>query len=59
MIDLHSHLLPGIDDGATDLNDALELARIAVADGITHMVCTPHIHPGRYDNTPESISNAL
>lgn len=59
MIDLHSHLLPGIDDGATDLNDALELARIAVADGITHMVCTPHIHPGRYDNTPDSICNAL
>ena len=59
MIDLHSHLLPGIDDGAPDLATALELAKIAVKDGITHMVCTPHIHPGRYDNTPASIAQAL
>ena len=59
MIDLHSHLLPGIDDGAPDLATALELAKIAVQDGITHMVCTPHIHPGRYDNTTESIQQAL
>lgn len=42
MIDLHAHLLPGIDDGAPDLATALALARVAVADGITHMVCTPH-----------------
>lgn len=59
MIDLHSHLLPGIDDGAPDLATALELAKIAVKDGTTHMVCTPHIHPGRYDNTPASIAQAL
>ena len=59
MIDLHSHLLPGIDDGAPDLATALELAKIAVNDGITHMVCTPHIHPGRYDNTPATIQKAL
>lgn len=59
MIDLHSHLLPGIDDGAPDLATALALAKIAVTDGITHMVCTPHIHPGRYDNTIESIAQAL
>lgn len=59
MIDLHSHLLPGIDDGAPDLATALELAKIAVNDGITHMVCTPHIHPGRYDNTIKTIEQAL
>lgn len=58
MIDLHAHLLPGIDDGAPDLATALELARAAVAGGITHMVCTPHIHPGRYDNTPDTIRAA-
>jgi protein-tyrosine phosphatase len=58
MIDLHNHLLPGIDDGAPDLEVALALARIAVADGITHMVCTPHIHPGRYENTPATIQAA-
>lgn len=59
MIDLHNHLLPGIDDGAPDLDSALQLARMAVADGITHMVCTPHIHPGRYDNSPQTIQPAL
>lgn len=59
MIDLHNHLLPGIDDGAPDLDTALQLAKIAVADGTTHLVCTPHIHPGRYENTPETINQAL
>lgn len=59
MIDLHNHLLPGIDDGAEDMERSLELARIAVADGISHLVCTPHIHPGRYENTPSSIAAAL
>ncbi|WP_417778254.1 tyrosine-protein phosphatase [Stutzerimonas xanthomarina] len=58
MIDLHNHLLPGIDDGAPDLDTALALARMAVDEGITHLVCTPHIHPGRYDNTPASIAAA-
>lgn len=55
MIDLHNHLLPGIDDGAPDLETSLALARVAVQDGITHLVCTPHIHPGRYENTAASI----
>ena len=59
MIDLHNHLLPGIDDGAPDLETALQLAEIAVNDGITHLVCTPHIHPGRYENTPQTINQAL
>ena len=58
MYDLHNHLLPGIDDGAQNLESALELAQIAVNDGITHMVCTPHIHLGRYDNTVETIKAA-
>lgn len=59
MYDLHNHLLPGIDDGAPNVDTALELAQIAVADGITHMVCTPHIHPGRFDNTLKTIQQAL
>ncbi len=58
MIDLHNHLLPGIDDGAPDLEVSLALARVAVQDGITHLICTPHVHPGRYDNTPSSIQGA-
>jgi protein-tyrosine phosphatase len=55
MIDLHSHILPGIDDGAKDMDMALEMARMAVADGIEVMACTPHFMPGMYDNTASDI----
>lgn len=43
MIDLHCHILPGIDDGARDLDDALAMARGAQADGIEIVCATPHI----------------
>lgn len=59
MIDLHNHLLPGLDDGAADMDEALAMAELAVADGITHMMCTPHIRPGRYDNDVPGIQAAL
>lgn len=55
MIDLHSHILPGVDDGAADLATALAMARMAVDDGIEVMACTPHFLPGHYDNTAEDI----
>lgn len=55
MIDLHCHYLPGIDDGAQALEESLELARAAVKAGITTAVLTPHVHPGRYENTASSI----
>lgn len=56
MIDLHCHLLPGIDDGPETPRETLRLCRIAVADGITHAIVTPHIHPGRWANTKQSIA---
>ena len=59
MYDLHNHLLPGIDDGAPDIGTSLELAKIAYQEGISYMVCTPHIHIGRFNNTKESINTAL
>ncbi|MDD2920243.1 CpsB/CapC family capsule biosynthesis tyrosine phosphatase [Rhodoferax sp.] len=58
MIDLHSHILPGVDDGAKDLATSLEMARIAVADGIHTMACTPHIYPGMYLNDATGIALA-
>ena len=42
LVDIHCHLLPEIDDGATDWETALEMARLAVADGISTIVATPH-----------------
>ena len=43
VIDLHTHILPGIDDGARTLDDALEMARAFVADGVTTIAATPHV----------------
>jgi protein-tyrosine phosphatase len=51
MIDIHTHILPGVDDGARDLDAALAMVEVAVADGITTLVATPHI---LQKNTPET-----
>jgi protein-tyrosine phosphatase len=59
MIDLHAHFLPGVDDGAPDLATALEMARMAVADGVEIQACTPHILPGLYHNTGPQIRLAI
>jgi len=58
MIDLHSHLLPGIDDGAKDDATAVEMARMAYDDGIRCMACTPHIYPGVFENDSDIILSA-
>lgn len=51
MIDIHTHILPGIDDGAEDIHETLEMAKIAVESGVQVIVATPHCNiPGMYDN---------
>lgn len=45
MIDIHCHILPGIDDGAKDIEESLEMARLAVNEGITKIINTSHYHP--------------
>jgi len=50
MIDIHSHIMPEIDDGARNLDEAIEMARIAAADGIKYMVSTPHMFNGLSSN---------
>jgi protein-tyrosine phosphatase len=57
MIDIHSHLLPGIDDGCQTLEESLALARFAVDNGITYSILTPHMHRDRYDNNIDIISD--
>lgn len=59
MIDLHSHTLPGLCDGSQSLETSLQMARMAVEDGVTHLACTPHIYPHVYDNSTATIAPAL
>lgn len=59
MIDLHCHILPGIDDGAADLSVSLEMARASVDCGVSVVACTPHILPGLYHNTGPQIRQAV
>jgi protein-tyrosine phosphatase len=58
VIDLHSHILPGLDDGARDLEDALDIARAAVADGITTIAATPHVRED-YPTTADAMENGV
>ncbi|MFD1607128.1 tyrosine-protein phosphatase [Oceanobacillus luteolus] len=55
MIDIHSHILPGVDDGAQTEEDSLKMARVAVKNGITAIVATPHHKNGVFENDRESI----
>ena len=59
MIDLHCHLVPGIDDGSKSVRMSVEMARLAVADGTTVLACTPHIMPPVYDNRGPIIKAAV
>lgn len=55
MIDLHCHILPGIDDGAENLEASIAMAEKAIDQGITHILCTPHHNNGKYTNSKSSI----
>ncbi|KMT64460.1 tyrosine-protein phosphatase [Catenovulum maritimum] len=59
MIDLHSHILVGLDDGAKTFEDALAMLRCAASQGVSHVLATPHIHPGIYDNNINTIQTAF
>lgn len=54
-IDVHSHLLPGVDDGCRTVDDAIACARELVALGYTHGFCTPHLWPGHVNVTRSQI----
>src|ERR1035437_2745468 len=50
MVDIHHHLLPGLDDGSNSMDTSVAMAKLAVDEGITHVVCTPHANGNyRYD----------
>lgn len=58
MIDLHSHVLPGLDDGAGDLEESLAICAAAAADGIEVLAATPHVRHD-YPTTPEAMERAF
>ncbi len=57
--DMHSHLIPGIDDGAKTLEDSIELIRFLHAKGYSKIITTPHIMSDYFRNTPEIILSGL
>lgn len=59
MVDMHSHVLPGIDDGAKTPEDSIVLIRKMMELGIKKVIATPHVMIDFYRNTPETINNAL
>lgn len=58
-VDIHNHILPGIDDGAATVEDSISLIQKFVELGVTEFIATPHVMNDYYPNTPETINNAL
>ncbi|GBG94522.1 exopolysaccharide biosynthesis protein [Ligilactobacillus salitolerans] len=58
IVDLHCHILPGIDDGSPDLQSSLALANEAVRDGVTHILATPHHLDNDYVNHAQQVVQA-
>ena len=59
MIDLHTHILPGVDDGVKDEDEAVEFARAAFADGVRTLVATPHSKDGFFENGRAQVRAAV
>jgi len=58
-VDFHSHLIPGIDDGAVDSIDSLEMARTLASFGFGTVHCTPHFIRGGFENRPEGVRSGV
>ena len=58
-VDLHSHLIPAIDDGAQTEEESIVLIRGMMQEGYRKFIATPHIYRGLYNNTPATISSGL
>src|SRR5690606_32817315 len=57
--DIHNHVLPGIDDGAPNIDESINLIRKFKRLGVNDLICTPHIMNDYYPNNHETINNAL
>ncbi|MFC5649845.1 tyrosine-protein phosphatase [Paenibacillus solisilvae] len=59
IIDIHSHILPTLDDGPSSREDSIEMAKRACKEGIHHMIATPHHANGKYVNEALAVENAV
>ena len=59
MIDIHTHILPGLDDGADDWDETMNLARAAVSEGISTLIATPHHANGKYTNYAKDVLESV
>ncbi len=59
MIDIHCHILPGLDDGPTTIGESLDMCRIAAGDGVDTIVATPHFRPGSLEHASGLIQQRV
>jgi tyrosine-protein phosphatase YwqE len=59
LVDMHSHILPGIDDGSQNIFDSVEMIKFLALKGKKKLIMTPHIMHGVYNNTPEIVYDVL
>lgn len=59
LVDIHNHCLPGVDDGAKDMDETLQMLRIAAEEGIEHMIVTPHYKRGRFTVSSKEIESLI
>ncbi len=57
--DCHTHVIPGVDDGSRTMSESLQMLAMLQAAGVRHVIATPHIFPGRFDNEPEPLREAF
>lgn len=58
-VDMHCHILPGIDDGSQSMKSTMKMLQIAAECGTTHMVATPHYKKGHHNASPETIKRLI
>lgn len=59
IVDMHCHILPGIDDGSRNMVETLKMLKIAASEGITEMIVTPHFKNGHHNASPQKILDLI